>query len=99
MVRYSLDALTESLGTVGLSMVPQDKGRLRQGGSPDRNRPPRPRAGGRQMEYSDYLRDQAAEYRRRADASDNPTEKEDLFESAAIYEMVADDLDDRRPAG
>jgi hypothetical protein len=51
------------------------------------------------MEYSDYLRDQAAEYRRLADSSDNPREKEDLFESAAIYEMVADDLDDRRPAG
>jgi hypothetical protein len=55
--------------------------------------------GGRQMEYSDYLRDQAAEYRRLADQSDDPIEKEDLFESAAIYEMVANDLDDRRAAG
>lgn len=51
------------------------------------------------MEYSDYLRDQAAEYRRLADQSEDPIEKEDLFESAAIYEMVANDLDDRRPAG
>jgi hypothetical protein len=51
------------------------------------------------MEYSDYLRDQTAEYRRLAEPSDNQTEKEDLFESAAIYGMVADDLDDRRPAG
>jgi hypothetical protein len=50
------------------------------------------------MEYSDYLRDQAAEYRRLAESSDDQTVKDDLFESAAIYEMVADDLDDR-PAG
>jgi hypothetical protein len=57
------------------------------------------RCWGRQMEYSDYLRDQAAEYRRLAESSDDPIEKDDLFESAAIYEMVADDLDDRRPAG
>jgi hypothetical protein len=51
------------------------------------------------MEYSDYLRDQAAEYRRLAGQSEDPIEKEDLFESAAIYEMVANDLDDRRAAG
>jgi hypothetical protein len=56
-------------------------------------------SGGRQMEYSDYLRDQAAEYRRLADQSEDPIEKEDLFESAAIYEMVANDLEDRRLAG
>jgi hypothetical protein len=51
------------------------------------------------MEYSDYLWEQAAEYRRLAESSDDPIKKEDLFESAAIYEMVANDLDDRRPAG
>jgi hypothetical protein len=51
------------------------------------------------MEYSDYLRDQAAEYRRLAESANDPIKKEDLFESAAIYEMVANDLDDRRPAG
>jgi hypothetical protein len=51
------------------------------------------------MEYSDYLRDQAAECRRLAQSAHDPIEKDDLFESAAIYEMVADDLDDRRPAG
>ena len=60
---------------------------------------PLPVAGGRQMEYSDYLRDQAAEYRRLAESSEDPIEKEDLFESAAIYEMVANDLEDRRLAG
>jgi hypothetical protein len=51
------------------------------------------------MEYSDYLRDQAAEHRRLAESANDPTKKEDLSESAAIYEMVANDLDDRRPAG
>jgi hypothetical protein len=51
------------------------------------------------MEYSDYLREQAAQHRRLAGASKDPIEKADLFESAAIYEMVADDLDHRRPAG
>jgi hypothetical protein len=50
------------------------------------------------MEYSDYLRDQAAQYRLRAESADDPILK-DLFESAAIYEMVANDLDDRRAAG
>ena len=48
------------------------------------------------MEYSDYLREQADEYRRLAESSEDPIEKEDLFELAAIYEMVANDLDDRR---
>ena len=51
------------------------------------------------MEYSDYLRDQAAQYRLLAELSDDPIEKEDLFELAAIYEMVANDLEDRRLAG
>jgi hypothetical protein len=51
------------------------------------------------MEYSDYLRDQAAEYRRLAESADDPIERKDLFESAAIYEMVANDLEDRRLAG
>jgi hypothetical protein len=51
------------------------------------------------MEYSDYLRDQAAEFRQLAYASGDPAAREDLFESAAICEEVADDLDDRRAGG
>jgi hypothetical protein len=51
----------------------------------------------RQIEYSD--RDKAAEYRRLAESADDPIKKEDLFESAEIYEMVANDLDYRRAAG
>jgi hypothetical protein len=51
------------------------------------------------MEYSDYLRDQAAAYRRLAESAEDPAVKVDLFESAEICEIVADDLDHRRPAG
>ena len=51
------------------------------------------------MEYSDYLRDQAAAYRRLAESADDPAVKLDLFESAEICVIVADDLDHRRPAG
>ena len=51
------------------------------------------------MDYSDYLRDQAAECRRLAEAALDPVVREDLFESAAIYEEVANDLDHRRCAG
>jgi hypothetical protein len=51
------------------------------------------------MEYSDYLREQAAEYRQLAEASGDPTERQDLFESAAICDEVADQVDDRRAGG
>ena len=54
---------------------------------------------GREMDYSDYLREQAAEYRQLAEASGDPTVREDLFESAAICEEVANDVDDRRAGG
>jgi hypothetical protein len=43
------------------------------------------------MDYSDYLREQAAEYRQLAEAAGDPTVREDLFESAAICEEVAND--------
>jgi hypothetical protein len=55
--------------------------------------------GGRQMEYSDYLRDQAVEYRRLAEAADDPIIREDLFETAAVCEEVANTIDDRRAGG
>ena len=57
------------------------------------------RKGGSEMEYSDYLREQAAEYRQLAEASGDPTERQDLFESAAICDEVADQVDDRRAGG
>jgi hypothetical protein len=51
------------------------------------------------MDYSDYLRDQAAECRRLAEVAQDPAVREDLIESAAIYEEVANELDDRRCSG
>jgi hypothetical protein len=51
------------------------------------------------MEHSDYLRDQAAECRRLAEAALDPAIRDDLFESATIYEEVANDLDHRRCSG
>ena len=51
------------------------------------------------MHYSDYLREQAAEYRQLAEVAEDPTVKEDLFDSAAICEEVANNIDDRRASG
>jgi hypothetical protein len=51
------------------------------------------------MDYSDYLREQAEECRRLAQAALDPAIREDLFESAAIYEEVANELHDRRCSG
>ena len=48
---------------------------------------------GREMDYSDYLRERAAEYRQLAEASGDPTVREDLFESAAICEDTTKLLD------
>jgi len=51
------------------------------------------------MEYSDYLREQAAEYRLLAESNGDPAARQDLFESAEICEEVANDIDDRRASG
>jgi uncharacterized protein Yka (UPF0111/DUF47 family) len=51
------------------------------------------------MDYSDYLREQAAEYRQLAEASMDPTVRQDLFESAEICDEVADEIEDRRASG
>jgi hypothetical protein len=51
------------------------------------------------MEYSDYLREQAAEFRLLAEASGDPAARQDLFESAEICEEVANQVDDRRASG
>ena len=42
---------------------------------------------------------QAAEYRRLAQEAEDPAIKEDLCDSAAICEEVADNIDDRRASG
>ena len=51
------------------------------------------------MHYSDYLREQAAEYRALADKAGDPAVKDDLLDSAAILEEVANHEDDRRASG
>jgi hypothetical protein len=51
------------------------------------------------MHYSDYLREQAAEYRQLAEVAVDPAIREDLFDSAAICEEVANTVDDRRASG
>src|SRR5450756_1969054 len=69
---------------------------LRRGGTPtDNSLFCRFSRGGCQMHYSDYLREQAAEYRRLAEEAEDPAIKEDFFDSAAICEEVANNIDDR----
>jgi hypothetical protein len=51
------------------------------------------------MHYSDYLREQAAEYRQLAEKAEDPAIKEDFFETAAICEEVANNVDHRRASG
>jgi hypothetical protein len=51
------------------------------------------------MHYSDYLREQADLYRQWAEAADDSSLRDDFFESAAICEEVANNIDDRRASG
>jgi hypothetical protein len=51
------------------------------------------------MHYSDYLREQAADYRRQADAVEEFLVKQEFLELAAVCEEVANEVDDRRASG
>jgi hypothetical protein len=51
------------------------------------------------MHYSEYLREQAAEYRQLAEVAEDPAIREDLLDSATICEEVADNIDDHRASG
>jgi hypothetical protein len=51
------------------------------------------------MEYDDYLRSQAAQYRQLAECTDDPLTKEELLGLAAICEEAANNIEDRLPAG
>jgi hypothetical protein len=51
------------------------------------------------MHNSDYLREQAAEYRHLAEQAENAATKVDLLETATILEEVANGIDDRRASG
>jgi hypothetical protein len=51
------------------------------------------------MEYSDYLRDQAAKYRELAAMDEDSSTKKEFLELADICEEVANEMDDRRVSG
>jgi hypothetical protein len=51
------------------------------------------------MEYVAYLRDQAEKFRELADLAQDPEIARELRELAAVCEQVADDIEERIPAG
>ena len=51
------------------------------------------------MDWDDYLRDQAANYRKLAEIAEDPLVKQEHFELAAVCEEVANNIGDRLPGG
>ena len=51
------------------------------------------------MDWDDYLRDQAANYRKLAETAEDPLVKQEHFELAAVCEEVANSIGDRLPGG
>ena len=51
------------------------------------------------MEWGDYLRDEAAKYRRLAETAEDPLVKQELLDLADVCEEVANNIDDRLPSG
>ena len=51
------------------------------------------------MDYPDYLRAQAAELRARAQEAEEAAIAHELQELAVVCERVADEIEDRQPAG
>ena len=51
------------------------------------------------MEYVAYLRDQAEKFRRLAEQSADPEIAREFRELAAVCEQVANDIEERIPAG
>jgi len=51
------------------------------------------------MEFDDYLRYQAANYRQLADKAENETDKEEFLDLAATCEEIANDIEDRLTGG
>lgn len=49
--------------------------------------------------YSDFLRDQAANYRKLAAEAVDPYVKQELLELAQVCEEVANNIDERRTGG
>jgi hypothetical protein len=51
------------------------------------------------MDWPDYLRDQAAMYRRLAEQTDDPVVKKEMLELAAVCDDVADSIEDHLTGG
>jgi hypothetical protein len=51
------------------------------------------------MDWSDYLRDEAAKYRRLAETAEDPLVKQEFLDLAAVCEEAADNIEDRRTGG
>lgn len=51
------------------------------------------------MEYHDYLRSQAEQYRQLAKKTEDPFVKEELLGLATVCEEVANNIEDRLTAG
>jgi len=51
------------------------------------------------MDWSDYLRDEAAHYRQRAEMTEDLCTKQEFLELAETCEEVANNLEDRLPGG
>ena len=51
------------------------------------------------MVYDDYLRDEAAKYRKLAEQAPDELIKKELLELAAVCEEVANNIEDRMTAG
>ena len=49
--------------------------------------------------YSDYLREEAAKYRRLAETAEDASRKQEFLELAFVCEEVANEIDDRRASG
>jgi hypothetical protein len=60
----------------------------------------RPRLVGlRDMDWPDYLRDQAAKYRQLAEQTDDPVIKAEMLELASVCEEVANNIEDHLTGG
>jgi hypothetical protein len=51
------------------------------------------------MDWPDYLRDQAAMYRKLAEQADDPVVKNELLEFASVCEEVANNIEDHLTGG
>ena len=60
----------------------------------------RPRlAGLHDMDWPDYLRDQAAKYRQLAEQTDDPVIKNEMLELASVCDEVANNIEDHLTGG